>query len=211
MSDQQQILVVNAYGDVVKDAKVSRWDEHSVRVSAPGYINRTIVLDFADNTPDLVLLLIDPETAKWPGLEEARTRPCEGLRRAGAALETNFSGMQDIEFTSQQGKLWILQTRTGMRTGRAMVKIAVDLVDEGVIDERTALLRQSPERLAELFHPVLDPNAARDVSAPGLAASPGAPAGAGALRARAAGLGECGARVGAIGAGRALRRPGAVG
>ena len=71
MSDQERVLVCDCYGDVVKDATVSRWDEHSVRVSAPGYINRTIVLDFADNTPDLVLLLIDPETAKGPGLEEA--------------------------------------------------------------------------------------------------------------------------------------------
>ena len=123
------------------------------------------------------ILAADRQDGDPPSLEEAMPQPFEDLRRACAALETHFSEMQDIEFTIQQGKLWILQTRTGMRTGRAMVKIAVDLVDEGVIDERTALLRQSPERLAELFHPVFDPNAARDVIATGLAASPGAAVG----------------------------------
>ena len=112
-----------------------------------------------------------------PSLEQLMPEACAQLERACATLESHFRDMQDIEFTVQQGRLWILQTRSGKRTGRAMVKIAVDLVDEGVIDEDTALLRQDPQQLDELFHPVFDPAAPREVIATGLAASPGAAVG----------------------------------
>jgi pyruvate,orthophosphate dikinase len=99
------------------------------------------------------------------------------LQEACDRLEDHFKDMQDIEFTVQQGRLWILQTRSGKRTGRAMVKVAVDLVSEGAIDEREALLRQEPEKLDELLHQTFDSAAATDVIARGLGASPGAAVG----------------------------------
>ena len=99
------------------------------------------------------------------------------LVAACARLEEHFGDMQDVEFTVQQGKLWVLQTRSGKRTGRAMVTIAVDLVDEGVIDEPEALLRQEPEKLEELLHDTFDAAAERRVIAQGLGASPGAAVG----------------------------------
>jgi pyruvate,orthophosphate dikinase len=89
-------------------------------------------------------------------------------------LERHYRDMQDIEFTVQRGKLWMLQTRSGKRSGRAMVKIAVDLVKEGMIDEESALLRIDPVKLEELLHPMIDPSAERKVIAKGLPASPGA-------------------------------------
>jgi pyruvate,orthophosphate dikinase len=92
-------------------------------------------------------------------------------------LEAHFRDMQDIEFTVQRGKLFMLQTRTGKRTGRAMVKIAVDLVHEGAIDTREAILRLDASKIDELLHPMVDPEAARDVVATGLPASPGAAVG----------------------------------
>ena len=87
--------------------------------------------------------------------------------------------MQDMEFTIQEGKLWILQTRNGKRTGAAMVKIAIDLMKEGLIDEQTALLSLEPNKLDELLHPVFDPKALAQahVIAQGLPASPGAATG----------------------------------
>ena len=110
-------------------------------------------------------------------LEEANPVVHAELLQACNRLEAHFRDMQDIEFTVQQGRLWILQTRSGKRTGRAMVKIAVDLVDEGQIDETEALLRQEPEKLDELFHPTFDRTAAVTVIAKGLGASPGAAVG----------------------------------
>src|SRR5262249_1127148 len=92
-------------------------------------------------------------------------------------LEAHFRDMQDIEFTVQRGKLWMLQTRTGKRTGHAMVKIAVELVHEGAIDTREAILRQDASKIDELLHPMVDPEAHRDVVAHGLPASPGAAVG----------------------------------
>jgi pyruvate,orthophosphate dikinase len=92
-------------------------------------------------------------------------------------LEAHFKDMQDIEFTVQQGRLWILQTRSGQRTGRAMVKVAVDLVDEGVIDEQQAVLRQDAEKLDELLHPTFDRANPVQAIARGLGASPGAAVG----------------------------------
>ena len=112
-----------------------------------------------------------------PTLEEAMPDSYAGLLQASDTLETHFRDMQDIEFTVQQGALWILQTRAGQRTAHAMVKIAVDLVDQGLIDEREAVLRQNPEQIADLLHPIFDDATPRDVIATGLPASPGAAVG----------------------------------
>jgi pyruvate,orthophosphate dikinase len=92
-------------------------------------------------------------------------------------LERHYRDMQDIEFTIQDGRLWMLQTRTGKRTTSAALKIAVDMVDEGLIGKRDAVARIDPGALDQLLHPTLDPDAERDVLATGLPASPGAAAG----------------------------------
>lgn len=92
-------------------------------------------------------------------------------------LETHYRDMQDIEFTVERQTLYLLQTRTGKRTARAAVKIAVDLVNEGVIDQKEALLRQDPEQVARLLYRQIDPEAKLDVLAQGLPASPGAASG----------------------------------
>lgn len=94
-------------------------------------------------------------------------------------LEDYFHDMQDLEFTIQDGKLWMLQTRNGKRTGTAMVKMAVDMLNEGLIDEKTALLRMEPNKLDELLHPVFDKGAKAKakVLTKGLPASPGAACG----------------------------------
>ena len=110
-------------------------------------------------------------------LERTMPDAYEELLEACNRLEQHFSDMQDVEFTIQRGRLWVLQTRNGKRTGRAMVKIAVDLVDEGLITKQEALLRQEPEKLNELFHPTFDPSHDGEVVAQGLGASPGAAVG----------------------------------
>jgi pyruvate,orthophosphate dikinase len=92
-------------------------------------------------------------------------------------LESHYRDMQDIEFTIQKGKLWLLQTRTGKRTASAAVRIAVDMVHEGMIDKRQAILRVTPAQIDQLLHPMLDPKAQRDIVAKGLPASPGAATG----------------------------------
>ena len=92
-------------------------------------------------------------------------------------LEKHYRDMQDIEFTVERGKLWMLQTRSGKRTAKAALKMAVDMVGEGLIDEKTAILRVDPMALDQLLHPTLDPEAPRDVMASGLPASPGAASG----------------------------------
>ena len=92
-------------------------------------------------------------------------------------LEQHYRDMQDIEFTIQNGKLWMLQTRTGKRTAKAALRIAVDLADEGVITRAEAILRIDPASLDQLLHPTLDPKAKREVIATGLPASPGAACG----------------------------------
>jgi pyruvate, orthophosphate dikinase len=112
-----------------------------------------------------------------PSLEAQMPTEYRQLADACDVLEQHFRDMQDIEFTIQQGKLWILQTRGGKRSGQAMVKIAVDMHHEGVLSEREAILRLDPEQLNELLHPVFEPNAKREVIATGLAASPGAAVG----------------------------------
>ncbi|MBN2681745.1 MAG: pyruvate, phosphate dikinase [Bacteroidales bacterium] len=115
----------------------------------------------------------------FPSLEELMPTVYKELFDTQRKLEEHYKDMQDIEFTIQDGKLWMLQTRNGKRTGAAMVKIAVDMLNEGVIDEKTAILRQEPNKLDELLHPVFSKKAIAEatVLAKGLPASPGAASG----------------------------------
>ena len=99
------------------------------------------------------------------------------LSRIAATLEAHYRDMQDVEFTVQEGTLYMLQTRTGKRTAEAALKIAVDMVGEGLIDKRTAVGRVDPSALDQLLHPTLDPDAPKAAIAVGLAASPGAATG----------------------------------
>ncbi|MBK5194919.1 MAG: pyruvate, phosphate dikinase [Proteiniphilum sp.] len=115
----------------------------------------------------------------YPSLEEALPECAKELIKVQQKLEDYFKDMQDLEFTIQDGKLWILQTRSGKRTGAAMVKIAIDMLHQGYIDEKTALRRCDPEKLDELLHPVFDKKALAKAKplTHGLPASPGAAAG----------------------------------
>ncbi len=117
--------------------------------------------------------------AKYPSMEEAMPSIYKELDAIQTKLENHYKDMQDMEFTVQEGKLWFLQTRNGKRTGAAMVKIAVDMLRQGMIDEKTAILRVDPIRLDELLHPVFDKKALKEAKliAKGLAASPGAASG----------------------------------
>ncbi|WP_306096372.1 pyruvate, phosphate dikinase [Qipengyuania flava] len=115
--------------------------------------------------------------ADKPSMEEAMPDAFAELARVFELLEKHYTDMQDIEFTVQQGTLWLLQTRNGKRTAKAALKMAVDMVGEGLIDEKTAILRVDPMALDQLLHPTLDPDAPRDVLTTGLPASPGAASG----------------------------------
>ena len=121
----------------------------------------------------------EERVAKYPSMEEAMPEIYKELDSIQDKLEKHYRDMQDMEFTVQEGKLWFLQTRNGKRTGTAMVKIAMDLVREGLIDEKTALLRCEPQKLDELLHPVFDKEALKKakVLTQGLPASPGAACG----------------------------------
>lgn len=116
---------------------------------------------------------------KYPSMEEAMPEIYKQLDAIQNKLEDHYRDMQDMEFTVQEGKLWFLQTRKGKRTGTAMVKIAMDLLHEGKIDEKTALERCEPNKLDELLHPVFDKKALASAKAltRGLPASPGAATG----------------------------------
>jgi len=118
----------------------------------------------------------EERAAKYPSMEEAMPEIYKQLDAIQNKLEEHYRDMQDMEFTVQEGKLWFLQTRNGKRTGAAMVKIAIDLLHEGKIDEKTAILRCEPQKLDELLHPVFDKKAlsTAKVIAQGLPASPGA-------------------------------------
>ena len=116
----------------------------------------------------------DERTAKYPSLEEYMPAAYSDLANVYNKLEQHYKEMQDIEFTIQDQKLWMLQTRTGKRTAAAAVKIAVDMVNEKLIDKKTALLRIDPASLDQLLHPTFDPAATRNVITKGLPASPGA-------------------------------------
>src|SRR5215831_17081808 len=112
-----------------------------------------------------------------PAMEEVMPEVLTELCGVRRALEDHYRDMQDIEFTVQRGKLWMLQTRTGKRTAQAALKIAVSLVEEGVIDRAEAIRRIEPASLDQLLHPMLDPTAKTTVLARGLPASPGAASG----------------------------------
>jgi pyruvate,orthophosphate dikinase len=112
-----------------------------------------------------------------PSLETLMPETFKELTDVFSLLEKHYRDMQDIEFTIQDGKLWMLQTRSGKRTTEAALKIAVDLAQEGLIDEREAVMRIDPASLDQLLHPTIDPDAEKDVVAKGLPASPGAAVG----------------------------------
>jgi pyruvate, orthophosphate dikinase len=115
--------------------------------------------------------------AKPLSMEEAMPEVYAQLADVFNTLETHYRDMQDIEFTVERGKLWMLQTRSGKRTAKAALKIAVDMAEEGLITKDEAVLRVDPAALDQLLHPTLDPTAARDVLTKGLPASPGAASG----------------------------------
>ena len=114
---------------------------------------------------------------KLPSMEEAMPVVYAELLANFGRLEKHYADMQDVEFTVQNGKLWMLQTRAGKRTAKAALKIAVEMAAEGLITEKQAVLRVDPASLDQLLHPTLDPDAAREVIATGLPASPGAASG----------------------------------
>ena len=118
----------------------------------------------------------EERASKFPSMEEAMPEIYKELDALQDKLENHYHDMQDMEFTVQEGKLWFLQTRNGKRTGTAMVKIAMDLLKEGLIDEKTAIMRCEPNKLDELLHPVFDKDALKKakVITQGLPASPGA-------------------------------------
>src|SRR5574344_1986672 len=114
--------------------------------------------------------------SKYPSMQEAMPEIFNELNALQEKLENHYRDMQDMEFTVQEGKLWFLQTRNGKRTGAAMVKIAMDLLRQGMIDEKTAIERVEPNKLDELLHPIFDKEAlaSAKVLTRGLPASPGA-------------------------------------
>ncbi|MCD7972013.1 MAG: pyruvate, phosphate dikinase [Candidatus Azobacteroides sp.] len=121
----------------------------------------------------------EERASRYPSMEEAMPEIYQELDAIQTKLENHYKDMQDMEFTVQEGKLWFLQTRSGKRTGAAMVKIAMDMFRQGMIDEKTAIMRIDPNKLDELLHPVFDKAALKNakVIAKGLAASPGAATG----------------------------------
>ncbi len=121
----------------------------------------------------------DDRKNKFPSLEEVMPTVFAELNEVQQKLENHYRDMQDLEFTIQDGKLWMLQTRNGKRTGAAMVRMAIEMLDQGLIDEKTALMRIEPNKLDELLHPVFDQQAIKSANTltKGLPASPGAATG----------------------------------
>ena len=115
--------------------------------------------------------------AKEQSMEEAMPKVFKQLTEVFIKLEKHYRDMQDIEFTVENNKLWMLQTRSGKRTARAAIKIAVDMVKEKLISKKDALLRIDPNTLDTLLHPTLDDKVKKEVIASGLPASPGAASG----------------------------------
>ena len=140
---------------------------------------RVITLEGSKRWAELAGVSEADRKANYPSLEEAMPQMYKELFDIQSKLEKYFKDMQDMEFTIQEGKMWFLQTRNGKRTGAAMVKISMDMLQEGMIDEKTALLRNEPEKLDELLHPVFDKALIKKakVLAKGLPASPGAATG----------------------------------
>jgi pyruvate,orthophosphate dikinase len=112
-----------------------------------------------------------------PSMERALPQAFKELQRIYGVLERHYRDMQDLEFTVEQGNLWMLQTRSGKRTAKAALKIAVDLANEGLISRKEAVARIDASALDQLLHPTIDPNAERNIIATGLPASPGAASG----------------------------------
>ncbi len=112
-----------------------------------------------------------------PSLEKAMPEAFAEFREICVRLERHYRDMQDLEFTIERGKLWMLQTRSGKRTARAAIKIAVDMVDEGLITPEEAVARIEPNSLDQLLHPTIDPDGEKELFARGLPASPGAASG----------------------------------
>ena len=123
------------------------------------------------------LRISDQDKSNGKSLQEVMPKKYDELISVFNKLEEHYLDMQDIEFTIQKNKLWILQTRNGKRTTSAAIKIAVDLVNEGVISKDEALVRITPESLEQLLHPTIDPNSKKQVLTKGLPASPGAASG----------------------------------
>lgn len=121
----------------------------------------------------------EERAAHYPSMEEAMPEMYKELDELQTKLENHYRDMQDMEFTVQEGKLWFLQTRNGKRTGAAMVKIAMDLLEQGMIDEKTAIKRCEPQKLDELLHPVFNKTELKKAKSltRGLPASPGAACG----------------------------------
>jgi pyruvate,orthophosphate dikinase len=140
---------------------------------------RQITLEGSKRWAELAQVSEDVRATEYPSLEEEMPEIYRELFDTQHKLEAHYKDMQDLEFTIQEGKLWLLQTRNGKRTGASMVSIAMDLLEEGMIDEKTALLRIEPNKLDELLHPVFDGDAIKKarVLAKGLPASPGAASG----------------------------------
>ncbi len=138
-----------------------------------------ITLEGSKRWAELAKVSEEERASKYPSLEERMPEQYKELNEIQDKLEKHYKDMQDLEFTIQDGKLWLLQTRNGKRTGAAMVKIAVDMLKEGMIDEKTAIMRQEPEKLDELLHPIFEKEAiaGANVIAKGLPASPGAATG----------------------------------
>ncbi|MFO7660816.1 MAG: pyruvate, phosphate dikinase, partial [Candidatus Cloacimonadaceae bacterium] len=138
-----------------------------------------ITLEGSRRWAELAGVSEDDRKAKFPSLEETMPQVYKELMEIQVKLENHYKDMQDIEFTIQDGKLWLLQTRNGKRTGAAMVRIAMDLLREGKLDEKSVLLRMEPNKLDELLHPVFKKEALAKakVIAKGLPASPGAATG----------------------------------
>jgi pyruvate,orthophosphate dikinase len=129
-------------------------------------------------TPQPISKIVrERQKGRRPSMEEALPAAFSELKRICETLERHYRDMQDVEFTIQEGKLFMLQTRTGKRSAEAALKIAVEMVAESLIDEETAILRVDPASLDQLLHPTLDPSASKELIATGLAASPGAATG----------------------------------
>ena len=138
-----------------------------------------ITLEGSRRWADLAQVSEEERKTKFPSLEEIMPEIYAQLIKTETSLENHYKDMQDIEFTIQEGKLWMLQTRSAKRTGAALVRTSMEMLEQGMIDEKTALMRVTPDRLNELLHPVFDRSAIKSakVIAKGLPASPGAATG----------------------------------
>jgi pyruvate,orthophosphate dikinase len=125
----------------------------------------------------ITILAKEKQNSNLAAMEEVMPELYDNLVELYKKLEEHYRDMQDIEFTIENGKLWILQTRNGKRTAKASIKIAVDMVSEGLVSESEALLRIDPQSIDQLLHPTLDPNDKKEVIEKGLPASPGAAVG----------------------------------